>query len=43
MEKKQYIEQWKDKFKQLNDRKPTRLETMAFRVGYNAGLHKAKS
>ncbi len=40
MERENYIEQWIEKFIELNNRKPTRLEKMSFKVGFNAGEHK---
>jgi hypothetical protein len=33
----EFEKQWIDKFIILNQRKPTRLERMSFKVGFNAG------
>ena len=43
MNKIEYMEQWGERFKELNLRKPTRLEKMSFRVGFNAGQDKANN
>lgn len=43
MERQEYIEMWIDKFIQLNQRKPTRLEKMSFKVGFNAGKHQSEA
>lgn len=39
MDRDNYEKQWIEKFKELNQRKPTRLEKLSYRVGFNAGEH----
>ena len=38
MDRDLYEVQWVERFIEINNRKPTRLEKLSFRVGFNAGF-----